>query len=302
MPSGSAVGESWEVADLDATQTPVNDPCSRVSSGSAAGLRLADLIASDARALLGEVPPVDGRFPLLVKTLDAREHLSIQVHPTEQYARRHLGTTSKTESWLILDADPGAVLYLGVRAGVTFTDIRAAAGTPELPGLLRQVPARPGSLHHLPAGVIHALGAGVLAMEVQTASDTTFRLYDWSREYERAPRELHLDAGLEVVGESWHLNVDHRRSMHRVASEDGELLVTDAYRIRRVDLHAGAGWASSAGVARVVYVEQGWLRGDGLARPLRRGGTVLLPAAWDGRMVTDVSTRVIEVVVGADAA
>lgn len=298
LPSGLPIGESWEVADLDESVTAVDDPFTRVLSGPEAGRRLADLIASDANSLLGSVRPVAGRFPLLVKTLDASENLSIQVHPTEGYAGRHSGAAAKTESWLVLDAAPGAMLYIGLREGVAETDLRSTVGTPELPGLLRCVQARPGSLHHLPAGVIHALGAGVLALEVQTPSDTTFRLYDWSREYGRVPRDLHLDEGLEVVEECWRQNTDPELSMHRDASDTGELLATDAYQIRRVDLHASAVWRSPAGVARIVYVEKGRLRGHGLARPLRRGGNVLLPAAWEGDLVAEVASQVIEVVVG----
>ena len=136
-------------------------------------------------------------------------------------------------------------------------------------------------------------------VEVQTPSDTTYRFCDWSQEYGRAARELHVEAALEVVSGTWSLNVDHRRSVHRVAGEKGELLATDVYRVCRVGLSAGAVWRSVPGVAWVAYVEAGRVRSDGSARGLRRGGCVLLPAAWEGEMVAEVPTRVIGVVVGA---
>ena len=300
LPPEVTIGESWDVADLDPGATPVTDPCSRVMNGPAAGRHLADLLADDAAALLGRVRAPNGRFPLLVKTLDARQHLSVQVHPTEAYAAAHPGAASKTESWLVLAADPGSVLYLGVKAGVEREDVRRAAGTPAIVELLRAVPARPGSLHHLPAGLIHALGAGVLALEVQTPSDTTYRLYDWSEEYGRPPRTLHLAEGLEVAMAAWEVNVDRQRSVHRVASEQGVLLDTPAYRISRSRLHPGAVHRSAPGQARVVYVLSGQVTGPELSWPLRRGGVVLLPACWDGKLVATTQSTLVEVLVGSD--
>ncbi|TVP63137.1 MAG: hypothetical protein EA340_14935 [Nitriliruptor sp.] len=302
LPPGVSIGESWDVADLAPEVTPVTDPCSRVVNGVAAGRCLADVISDDASALLGPVPPSNGRFPLLVKTLDAREHLSVQVHPTEAYAAVHPEAAAKTESWLVLAAEPGSVLYLGVKPGVERDDVRRAAGTSAIVELLRAVPAQPGSLHHLPAGLIHALGAGVLALEVQTPSDTTYRLYDWSEEYGRAARALHLAEGLEVAMAAWDVNVDGQRSVHRVASEDGVLLDTPAYRISRSRLHPGAVHRSAPGQARVVYVLSGQVTGPELSWPLRRGGVVLLPACWDGKLVATTQSTLVEILVGSDRA
>ena len=263
-----------------------------------AGRRLAELVAEDATALLGQVPALAGRFPLLVKTLDARQHLSVQVHPTEADVAAQPAAAAKTESWLVLAADPDAVLYLGVRNGVTRDDVRRSAGTRDLVELLRQVPARPGSLYHLPAGLIHALGAGVVVLEVQTPSDTTYRLYDWTEEYGRAPRALHLEEALAVATAVWELNTDPARAVHRTAGEVGPLLDTEDYRISRHRLHPGASPRSEPGEARVVYVLEGRLLGDELPRPLGRGGVVLLPACWEGPLLAASETTVMEIRVG----
>ena len=200
-PVGAAYGESWEVADLcggtlsgsEVGRTPVTHGVHR-------GKTLRRLIAELGPALLGSATPTpEGDFPLLFKLLDTAEHLSIQVHPDESYAATRHEWLPKTESWYVLDAEPGAAIFKGFRPGVGTDDIRAAAGTPTLADLLERVGVRPGEFHHLPAGTVHALGAGVTVAEVQTPSDTTFRLYDWTDEYDRPPRRLQIVEALKAL-------------------------------------------------------------------------------------------------------
>lgn len=193
LPPGLLIGESWEVADLaDEVAPTVDDPRSRVSTGPMAGASLAEVIERAGHLLMGPVETTsDGRFPLLVKLLDAREHLSVQVHPHAAYVAQRPEARLKTESWYVVDAEPGSELFLDVVDDVTVATVEAALGTPDVVGMLRSVPAQPGAFHHVPAGLIHALGAGVMVAEVQTPSDTTFRIYDWSVEYGREPRQLH---------------------------------------------------------------------------------------------------------------
>ncbi|MFO7532011.1 MAG: type I phosphomannose isomerase catalytic subunit [Candidatus Limnocylindrales bacterium] len=193
LPGEAPIGESWELCDLPQHVAPaVDDPSSPVLDGPYAGARLRTVVAEAAEALLGPVPATaDGRFPLLFKLLDAREHLSVQVHPHAAYVAAHPEARLKTESWYVIDADPEAVLYLDVTPATRLADIGAVMGTRGIVPLLAERPAVPGAFHHVPAGLIHALGAGVFVAEVQTPSDTTFRLYDWAVEYGRAARELH---------------------------------------------------------------------------------------------------------------
>ncbi len=200
-PGAAFFGESWEVADIPPQVAPhLEDPCSRVTSGQWRGWSLGALAAKLGHDLMGPVPlTVDGRFPLLVKYLDAREHLSVQVHPDVDYVRSHPLARLKTESWYVIDAGPGSVLFLDVDQGVTLQEIEQTAGSVSIVSLLREVPAVTGSFHHLPAGLIHALGAGVMIAEVQTPSDTTFRLYDWAAEYDRPPRPLHPIEAVDSV-------------------------------------------------------------------------------------------------------
>ena len=186
-------GESWEIADLErAPSAPA--PATRIDSGIHAGKTLSELTAE-----LGEVLGWRGRFPLLIKLLDAREQLSVQVHPDATYVSEHPGTHLKTESWYVIEADPGSVLYIGFKPEVTAEMIDAALGTAAIVELMTDIPARPGDIHHLPAGTIHALGAGVLVAEIQTPSDTTFRIYDWTDEYDRPERPLHIAEAIATL-------------------------------------------------------------------------------------------------------
>lgn len=195
LPAGVLIGESWEVVDLPDQVAPhVEDPRSRVASGPLEGAALSDLIAGSADDLLGPVPPTDeGRFPLLVKLLDAREHLSVQVHPNSEYVQTHPEARLKTESWYVMEAEEDAELFLDVAEGVERRAVLGALGTSAITDLLGVVPARSGAFHHVPAGLIHALGSGVMVAEVQTPSDSTFRIYDWAAEYGRTPRPLHTE-------------------------------------------------------------------------------------------------------------
>ena len=188
-PRGTVYGESWEVADLaGGALSGSKRGRTPVAAGSHRGKTLRQLIEEEGSALMGSASPTpSGDFPLLFKLLDTAENLSIQVHPDDSYAAGRRDWLPKTESWYVLDAGPGAAIFKGFRPGVGLDDIRAAAGTPALAGLLQRVRVRRGEFHHLPAGTVHALGAGVTVAEVQTPSDTTFRLYDWTDEYRRPP-------------------------------------------------------------------------------------------------------------------
>jgi len=223
LPGDGPIGESWELSDL-----PGNE--SRVRDGPLAGTTLHELVATWGRGLLGDAPLVDGRFPLLVKFLDAREDVSVQVHPKpgtgtylpkpgtgalpRQLGARKMGTGTspqrlgaspqfpavKHEAWYVVHAEPGAKLYIGLKPGVGPEDVRRAADTPAIVDLLQTWNATPGECFYLPSGTPHALGAGVVVAEVQTPSDVTYRLYDWGRVgLDGRPRELHIEQALANI-------------------------------------------------------------------------------------------------------
>ena len=143
-------------------------------------------------------------FPLLLKIIDAREALSVQVHPDNGYAACE-GKLGKTEAWLILDAAPGAELIYGLQPGVTHAQLEAAftVGGP-VSGLLRRVPVKAGDVVYIPAGCVHAIGAGITLYEIQQSSDITYRFYDWDRRDKAGnARPLHIRQALEVTDVSF---------------------------------------------------------------------------------------------------
>src|SRR5512143_1300967 len=179
------IGESWELVDLP-------DDQSVVDAGPLAGARLGQLVRERGAELLGPVPLDGGSFPTLVKTIDAAQTLSVQVHPDAKTAAR-LGGRPKSEAWYILDAQPGALLYVGLRHGTTRDSYARAVAEGRVEELLVPLPVRRGDLVPVIPGTVHAIGAGVLLAEVQQPSDTTYRLYDWRRlGLDGKPRPLHV--------------------------------------------------------------------------------------------------------------
>jgi mannose-6-phosphate isomerase len=200
LPPSVPVGESWEIADLPPADGSSQSRCTSVAEGPLAGATLSELIGRFGAEFLGSAGPMpDGRFPLLVKLLDAREHLSVQVHPPADIADQDPAIRAKSESWYVMATEPGSKVWFDVRTDVELSELEATAGTSTFVSLLGEVPARVGDFHHIPAGRVHALGAGVVVLEIQTPSDTTFRIYDWNEVYDRPPRELHLAAAVRSI-------------------------------------------------------------------------------------------------------
>ncbi len=195
IPEGQ-VAESWEVS------AHPNGPTA-VANGDLAGRSLAELLDEYGVALVGRRnrAALDrGRFPLLVKFLDAYEWLSIQVHPNDEHALAHEGDFGKTEMWIVLQADPGAELLLGFNRDVEPHELESALRNGDLPSLMDRVAVEAGDAFFVPAGTVHALGPGTLLAEIQQSSDTTYRLYDWGRQADGGrERPLHIEEGLQAT-------------------------------------------------------------------------------------------------------
>ncbi len=175
---------------------PGDGPTSVVDAGPLSGRSLRSLLEEDAAAIMGDLPlNAQGRFPLLIKFLDACDNLSVQVHPDEAWVASHPGDHLKSEAWLVLDADEGAQIHAGLQPGVTTAQLARAVNDGTAARLMQSTPARPGDCHTLVSGTCHALGAGALVAEVQTTSDTTFRLYDWGRTH----RQMHIAEALACI-------------------------------------------------------------------------------------------------------
>lgn len=195
-PAGAPIGEAWLVSDHASFESPI-------ANGEWRGQTLHALLEADPAFLLGDTarPTPHGRFPLLLKVLDAAETLSVQVHPDDEAAAA-LGEpdAGKTEMWHVLAADPGSELICGLAPRVspdTFFEA-ARAGNPD--ALLRRFPSPAGTTAFVAAGTVHAIGAGILLAEIQQNSDLTYRIHDWNRaDSQGRPRELHLDKAARVT-------------------------------------------------------------------------------------------------------
>ena len=186
------IGESWELADLPQDK-------SVIVNGPLAGSTLAEALERFGEEITGE-EYYAGPFGLLIKLLDAQDILSVQVHPDDETCKRMGRGDPKTECWYIIAAEPGAYIYKGIRKGATREQFASAIADGTVAGLLDKVYVEPGQCHYLPAGTVHSIGAGLLIAEIQTPSDTTYRVFDWNRvEADGRARPLHIDEALESI-------------------------------------------------------------------------------------------------------
>jgi mannose-6-phosphate isomerase len=193
LPPGDDYAESWELVDRAADQ-------SVVAAGPLAGATLGGLVRERGHDLLGRHAPKPA-FPLLFKFLDACRDLSVQVHPDDvRAARLSPPDFGKTEAWYVVDALPGSRIYAGLAPGVDASGFAAALRAGRCAEVLHAFEARPGDCIFIPAGTVHAIGAGLLVAEIQQSSDVTYRLHDWGRTGpDGKPRPLHVEAGLEAT-------------------------------------------------------------------------------------------------------
>lgn len=193
--SSETTGESWEIST-------VPGDVSVVSAGSFVGQTLNELIGKYPDEILGrKVHERFGtEFPLLFKFLDAREDLSIQVHPNDELAKKRHDSFGKTEMWYIMHAEPGARLIVGFKEDSSPADFMKNLDQKTLPAILNQIPVSKGDVFMLETGTIHAIGAGIVVAEIQQTSDITYRVYDWDRvDANGKSRELHLDLAIDAI-------------------------------------------------------------------------------------------------------
>lgn len=246
----------------------------RVANGRVAGQTLGILAARYGRALVGETAPHDERFPLLVKFLFPRDKLSVQVHPTDEDARRAGLPSGKNECWYVVAAEPGAQVGLGLKPGASRADFEAAVRRGEgSDQMLNWFHIKLGEMFYNPAGTVHCIGPGSILLEIQQNSDTTYRLHDYGR-----GRELHVEPGLQAMRQ--------RPGAGKIArgSEKSMLAVSPYFRVDKflaegesVQRHPGTGVSS----ARVVVGLEGCgvVAAGGVETTLAAGETLVVPAA-----------------------
>ncbi len=212
LPPGMSIGESWELVDRPEAQSVVRN-------GELRGKTLHELWMQHRQSIFGNILDAP-RFPLLVKLLDAREKLSLQVHPPEKIAAK-LGGEPKTEFWYIAAADPGARLFVGLRGPMSRLQFEAALRSGTVEQHVHTISVKGGDAMFLPAGRFHAIGAGNLLVEIQQNSDTTYRVFDWNRaDANGKPRQLHIEQALE--------SIDFEDVRPELARAEGETLVRNS--------------------------------------------------------------------------
>ena len=195
LPDNDLYGESWEVSSH-------KGGLSYVDNGDFQGKSLIELIEKYGKDILGEeiAEKFKGKFPLLIKYLDINDRLSVQVHPSDEYALRVEGEFGKSESWYIMEASDDATLILGIKDGITKEIFKERVEAKEFDGLFNTVKVKKGDFINLCPGVVHATMEGsILICEVQQNSDTTYRIYDFDRLVDGKLRELHIDKALDVI-------------------------------------------------------------------------------------------------------
>jgi mannose-6-phosphate isomerase len=271
---GHDYAESWELADH-------RDDVSVVAAGPLAGRTLRELIAERPASLLGGAHAGRSQFPLLVKFLDAHRDLSVQVHPDDELGRQLVDDNGKTEAWVVVHAEPGSRIYAGLREGATRAAFAEALRRDAVEPLLHRIPARPGDCIFIPAGTVHAIGAGVVVAEVQQMSDATFRVYDWGRlGADGRPRTLHVEEALQAIDFEAGPVAPVRAEAEPIGGGTRERLVACPYfTLERLRL---AGPASVGSAERFTILlglgGEAEVRHGGEAHPLPFGRTLLLPA------------------------
>jgi mannose-6-phosphate isomerase len=278
LPPHSPIGESWEVADHPHGE-------SIIVNGVERGKSLQQLIAQYGATLLGTRVVAVGNatsFPLLVKYIDADDKLSVQVHPDDAYAATHAGERGKTEMWYVLHADAGATLIVGLQHGVTAAQFAQALQSGDPATLLHQMPVKTGDSIFIPAGRIHAIMPGLVILEIQQNSDTTYRLYDWGRlGLDGKPRELHVQDALAVA--NW---TDYTPASHTETTtlDDGNtktlLACCEYFVVEKFDLTQTRTFVSGGESFHILncVAGSGTLTWAGGEETLQYGDTLLIPA------------------------
>jgi len=273
IPPFEKIGESWELADLP------NDK-SVISNGEMTGQTLISTIEKYPKEITGN-EDFSGPFPLLIKFLDAQDILSVQVHPDPETCRRMGKGEPKTECWYIISAEPGAVIYKGLKKGVTKEQFTEAIRKGNVADMLEEVTVEKGQCHFLPAGTAHVIGPGLLIAEIQMPSDTTYRVFDWNRVDDTGKaRDLHIEEALE--------------SIHFDASGDnlsvttmGRLVDCEYFRVDKGHQGKDCELLLSPGQMKTLIIISGFgtiTGGMGIEVEFVAGDTLLVPAVYEGVM------------------
>lgn len=281
--SQELVAESWEITDLDSE-------ISVVANGPLKGKTLRELLSDEGERILGEelYQKTGGKFPILVKLIDAQKKLSLQVHPDEDYAKKNEpGQRGKTEMWYLLQTEPQAQLMCGFKGEVTRQQFEAAMKKDQYEGLLQSYTTQPGDVYFVPAGTVHAIDKGNILLEIQVASNLTYRIYDWGRvDAKGKPRPTHREKAFDVIKFDNPLAAkkDPKPLEATSSLKKEELLSCSQFAVEKWDVTASVVDPHSEPKCLIYCVVQGegTLQGTQMSEepvPFSAGDTFLIPAA-----------------------
>ncbi len=270
------VGESWELSALAGSE-------SVVCGGPYEGNTLSELVARLGASLVGQrnFERFGRDFPLLVKFIDARDDLSIQVHPNDELARRRYGRNGKTEMWYVIEAEPGASLISGFSRPVSLEEYDRRVADDTLPEVLARHSITAGDVFFLPAGRVHSIGRGALIAEIQQPSDVTYRISDFGRvDAAGRPRELHTEQAREAI--DFRVESDYRTRYVRRENQEVRLASTPYFStsLYEVDRPIACDWSPLDSFVCLIFIKgkARLLDRHGSETTLHQGETVLIPA------------------------
>ncbi|MCK9314920.1 MAG: class I mannose-6-phosphate isomerase [Verrucomicrobia bacterium] len=285
LPLHVPIGESWEVSDRPGAE-------SIIANGPLQGLTLRWLMEHHRQAIMGKAKDTNGRFPLLVKILDAQEDLSVQVHPPGNLAAS-LGGESKTEMWRVTHADTNAHIFTGFKKGITRETFLKAIEEKQVPPLLHCHFVKEGDSILIPSGGMHSLGAGTMVFEFQENSDTTYRAYDWDRvDSQGNPRKLHLEEALKSIDFNYVEPPLIQSKYSRNKTLSSRFLVNDpAFICDEYQVKKNQRFYITTTVPVILGIISGELilSGNGQSLHLKAGCFALLPPGLDKTTIESIS-------------
>lgn len=288
--AGALIGESWEISGMTGDS-------SLVTNGYLKGNTLEELAEVYMDELLGEsvYDRYGTEFPLLIKIIDASDRLSVQVHPDDRLAEERHHAWGKTEMWYVIDAKPGAVIYTGFRKKITKEEYLERLAAKTLEEIINVTPVRAGDAFFIPAGMVHAIGAGVLLAEIQQTSDVTYRIYDWDRtDASGKPREMHTALALDAIN----FNLDTSNLIRKEPEMNRTVLLAESpyFRTGLIRFDSPIIKDYSLTDSFVIYIctdSMAVVECFGHREEIRAGETVLIPASADNVVIIPQGTATL---------
>ncbi len=289
--SSPQTGESWEIS-------AVPESVSVVTNGELAGKSLTDLIAEYDEDFLGKTVKerFGDQYPLLFKFIDAKENLSLQLHPDDKLAMQRHNSFGKTEMWYVMQADEGAGLYVGFHKGTTQADYIKHLENETLQDIMNYEPVKTGDVFFIKTGLVHAIGEGVLLAEIQQSSDITYRVFDWNRKDKNGQgRELHTELAVDAIDFDFdEFKVNYSSEVNRF-----ENLVENKYfKTQKLNLSGLVDCDYTQRDSFVVYMcveGEATVESNGTTELLKKGDSLLLPACIKHAKLEGKNAQLLEV-------